>query len=373
VNQHGITGTHATVAPESGHHARSWRDIRKIIAESGLEESDKTHSLAIFEDLATAEATVHGVPVDDVHFHEVGALDTIVDIVGVVVGLRLLGIERIHSGPIHTGGGTVRAAHGVMPVPAPATARLLAMHAIPVAQPHEGEDVAGELLTPTGAAILGSLASFTKPAFAPRSVGHGFGSKQFAWANMVRITIAETSEAHQVDTVEHLEVLETNIDDMNPQFLEILLERLFKAGARDAWTTPIQMKKQRSAICLSVLALPADRSRLASLIIENSTTLGVRVTSVDRIAADRRFESVGTRWGDVAVKLKIWNGRVIDISPEYGDCAAIARQHDIDIRAVWNEAYRIGEVYVGRKAERSDRLTVVDPIQGLVQTPSDGS
>ncbi len=162
--------------------------------------------------------------------------------------------------------------------------------------------------------------------------------------------------------VDSLVVLETNIDDMNPQFFEILTERLFLAGALDVWTTPIAMKKGRPAQLLSVLARPSDRDALVSQLIEQSTTLGVRVSDVDRFAADRRFESVLTKWGDVRLKLKIWQGRVLDVSPEYDDCAALARTNGIGIREIWSEAYRIGEVYIGRRADVSTRLSVVDPI-----------
>ena len=298
VSQHGLGGTHAVVAPEVGHHSRSWRDIRALITDSHLLPEDKASALQIFTNLAEAEATVHGVAVDDVHFHEVGALDTIVDIVGAVVGLRLLGIEKVFSAPLHLGGGTVRAAHGVMPVPAPATARLLAMTGSTVAAPMAGEETAGELLTPTGAAIIGTLAVFNRPEFQVSSVGVGFGSKAFPWPNMCRLLIGDVSEHQNAPSnTESLFVLDTNIDDMNPQFFEILIERLFAAGALDVWTSPISMKKGRSAQLLSVLARPADRDELISQLIEHSTTLGVRCTPTERFAADRRFESVLTKWG----------------------------------------------------------------------------
>lgn len=359
--QHGISGTHAVVRPETGHHARAWRDIRALIAESGLPEPDKRQALEVFGNLAAAEATVHAVPVEDVHFHEVGALDTIVDIVGVVVGLRMLGIEQLYAAPVHVGGGTVRAAHGMLPVPAPATARLLATLEMPVASPMDGELAAGELLTPTGAAIIGTLATFERPPFTPHRIGIGFGSKALPWANMLRIMIGESSERTIPGTAEPLLVIETNIDDMSPQFYDILIERLFAAGCLDAWTSPIQMKKGRPAVCLAALARPADQDQIVALLIENSTTLGVRITEVNRIAADRRFESVGTKWGEVRIKLKIWKGRVLDVAPEYDDCAAIARSNDIEIRSVWREAYRLGEVFIGRRADSDSRLMQMDP------------
>lgn len=363
VSQHGLSGTFAVVAPEVGHNSRSWRDIRLLISDSDLSTADQTTALLIFANLAEAEATVHGVAVDEVHFHEVGALDTIVDIVGAVVGLRLLGIERLYSAPLHLGGGTVRAAHGVMPVPAPATARLLAQTGSKVAVPMVGEETAGELLTPTGAAIIGTLADFSRPEFRVSGVGVGFGSREYAWPNMCRLMIGDLTDQHvDASTSESLVVLDTNIDDMNPQFFEILVERLFTSGALDVWTTPISMKKGRSAQQLSVLARPIDRNGLIAEMIEHSTTLGVRASSIERFAADRRFESILTKWGDVRIKLKIWNGRVLDIAPEYDDCAALARAHDVGVREIWTEAYRIGGVYVGRRSDPELKLTVVDPI-----------
>jgi uncharacterized protein (TIGR00299 family) protein len=361
VLREGISGTLATVAPEAGHHQRSWRDIRSIIDASALEPAVKSTSLRIFGALADAEAAVHAIPVDNVHFHEVGALDTIVDIVGSVIGMHLLGIDQLFCGPLRVGGGVVSTAHGPLPIPAPATARLLAMSGGVVAKAIPGEAEAGELLTPTGAAILVTLATFSRPAMSIDAIGAGFGSKLLPWPNMCRLMVGTASEMTDVRS-ESLIVLETNIDDMNPQFVEILMERLLASGALDAWTTQIGMKKGRPALQVSALTRPADADRLVELLILQSTTLGVRQTPVSRIAAERRFESVETRWGTVRVKLKIWNGRVIDLAPEYDDCGAIAREHDIAVRDVWNEAYRIGEVYVGRRTDTAGTLTRLDPI-----------
>jgi uncharacterized protein (TIGR00299 family) protein len=361
VTRNGITGTHATVPPEAGHHARSWREIRSIIEQASLADDVKQDAIRIFSSLATAEATVHAVPVDEVHFHEVGALDTIVDIVGAVIGLRLLGIQRLYCGPLRVGGGTVSTAHGILPVPAPATARLLASANAPLAAPLPGESDAGELLTPTAAAILGTLAAFERPAITVSAVGAGFGTKSLPWANMCRLLVGELADVVHTDG-ETLTVLETNIDDMSPQFVEILMERLLARGALDAWTTAIGMKKGRPALMVSALCRPSDAEALTALLIQQSTTLGVRQTAVTRIAADRQMETVLTRWGPVRVKLKIWHGRVIDLMPEYDDCAAIAHAQDIPVRDVWNEAYQIGQVYIGRRAEAQGTLSRLDPI-----------
>jgi len=361
VTRNGITGTQASVPPEQGYHARSWRDIGALIERANLEPDVRDSAHRVFTRLAEAEASVHGVPIDDVHFHEVGALDTIVDIVGAVVGFRLLGIERVCCGPLRLGGGTVKTAHGQLPVPAPATAWLLANSGAPIAASLPGETGAGELLTPSGAAILGTLAGFERPTMTVQSVGTGFGSKELPWANICRVMIGETESASSEG--DPLIVLETNIDDMNPQFVEILVERLFAAGALDAWTTAIGMKKGRPAIMVSALARPSAVDELTGLLIQQSTTLGVRQTQVRRVAADRQMEEVQTRWGLVRIKLKIWNSRVIDLAPEYDDCAAIARAQDVAVRDVWNEAYHLGQAYIGRRVGSRGTLARLDPIE----------
>ncbi len=353
-SQHGIGGTRVTVEAEDDAPARDWSTIRAMIGDSALPAGVKEPALAIFARLAEAEAAVHGEPVERVHFHEVGGIDAIIDICGACAAFGLLGVEAIFSGPPRVGTGFVKSRHGVIPVPAPATARLLAMAnaPVPTADP-ERDAVPGELLTPTGAAILTTLAEFTRPAFAPSAVGYGFGRRELPWPNALRVYIGETTavaaEPAVVAASAGLEVIETNIDDMSPQHVELLLERLFAAGAVDAWTTPIVMKKGRPAINVSALGPAARRQALAAVMIEQSTTLGVRVTAVERIVATRRIETVTTRWGEVRVKLRGWQGRVIDANPEYDDCAAIARREGIPLRVVWNEAHMLGGAFVGRR------------------------
>jgi uncharacterized protein (DUF111 family) len=217
------------------------------------------------------------------------------------------------------------------------------------------------LLTPTAAAILGTLATFERPSMSVNGVGSGFGTKVLPWANICRLIVGEIADAGEPGG-ETLAVLETNIDDMSPQFVEILMERLLSGGALDAWTTAIGMKKGRPALMISVLCRPSDALALTALLIQQSTTLGVRQTSVTRTAADRQMETVLTRWGPIQVKLKIWHGRVIDLMPEYDDCATIARAQDIPVRDVWNEAYQIGQVYIGRRAETAGTLARLDSI-----------
>ncbi|MGH2561122.1 MAG: nickel pincer cofactor biosynthesis protein LarC [Thermomicrobiales bacterium] len=360
VSHHAIRGTRVNVVVHDDQTVRDWSAIRALIEAARLEAPIKDQALAVFSNLAEAEASVHGVDVESVHFHEVGGIDAIVDICGAAIGLALLGIERVYSGPPRVGSGFARTGHGLLPVPAPATAALLARANAPIAgRDPGGEPVAAELLTPTGAAILTTLATFSRPDFAPSAIGYGFGTMELPWPNALRVWIGEAADPNSGgDDL----VLETNIDDMSPQGFELLVERLFEAGALDVWLTPATMKKGRPATVVGVLCAADRRPDIEHALIENSTTLGVRATRVERTKAARRIETVITRWGDVRVKLRGWQGRVIDVAPEYDDCASIARAADIPLRDVWHEARRIAEVYVGRrmgverKAEGGRRL-----------------
>lgn len=345
--QHGIHGTRVTVDVDESPTHRHWADIRKIIENSGLDEPVRQAALSVFEQLAIAEAKVHNSDVDHVHFHEVGGIDAIVDICGTCIGLALLGIDEVYSGPPQLGSGFAHSMHGLIPVPAPATAELLANASAPVAKPIPAMlDNPGELLTPTGAALLTTLARFERPSFSPTSIGCGFGTKEFPWPNALRVWIGDipagTDASGEV-------LLETNIDDMNPQFFELLNERLFASGALDVWLTPISMKKGRPATIVSVIAPMERKSSLESVLIENTSTLGVRSTAIDRVKTARTIEQIATRWGDVAVKVRQWNGRVIDVMPEYEDCATIARANDLPVRIVWDEAHRLAESRVGQR------------------------
>jgi uncharacterized protein (TIGR00299 family) protein len=346
-SQHGISGTRVRVVLTSEQPARNWTEIRSLIDAARLSETVKTGALAIFERLAVAEAKVHGVDVGAVHFHEVGGVDAIVDICGAAIGLALLGVERVFAGPPRLGSGFAQSAHGTIPIPAPATAELLAGARAPVVGDRPGHPaIDAELLTPTGAAILTTLATFRRPDFAPTAIGYGFGMRELPWPNALRLWLGEAANP-EVGGDDLL--LETNLDDMNPQHFELLAERLFAAGALDVWLTPIVMKKGRPATTVSAICAADRRSAVEEALFLNSTSLGVRARTIDRTKAARRFETVVTRWGDVRIKLRGWRGRVIDAAPEYDDCARIARDVDIPIRDVWNEAHRIAEAYVGRR------------------------
>ncbi|HEU0165072.1 MAG TPA: nickel pincer cofactor biosynthesis protein LarC [Thermomicrobiales bacterium] len=347
--QHGIHGTRVVVRETEHAHGRTWSDIRALIERSELDAPIRDAAISIFQRLAEAEAKIHASTPEEIHFHEVGGIDAIVDICGACIGLALLGIEEVYAGPLQVGSGFARSAHGIIPVPAPATAELLANAHAPIARPlPEMNERPAELLTPTGAAILTTLAEFRRPSFVPSAVGFGFGTMELPWPNALRVWIGETASTSDAGDDGEL-VLETNIDDMNPQFIELVMERLFAAGALDVWLTPITMKKGRPATTISVLAAASKRHDLERILIENTTTLGIRATAIDRVKVPRAFETVATRWGDIPLKLKIWNGRVIDISPEYDACVAIARHHDLPVKDIWNEAYRLGESLIGQR------------------------
>jgi len=354
VNVNAVRGSRVSVIADDSTHSRTWRDVRMIISGSTLSQSVKSKSLAVFERLATAEAKVHKSDIDSVHFHEVGGLDAIADICGACIALDLLQIEQIYSGPLRTGSGFVRAAHGLLPVPAPATAELLTISGAPISShlPAHTESL-GELLTPTGAAILTTLASFSSVAFHIESMGYGFGTRELPWPNALRVWVGTAGESGVADGES---VMETNIDDMSPQHMELLMERLFAAGALDVWLTPITMKKSRPATMVSAIIPNNRRTELETVFLENSTTLGVRVTAINRTKAIRRFETIATRWGEVTVKLRGWNGRVIDVAPEYDDCARLARESGSTLREVWNEAHRYAEAFVGRRISDSGDL-----------------
>ena len=328
---------------------RHWSDIRAQIEASRLPDRVRAAALSVFSSLAAAEAEIHGVPVDHVHFHEVGGVDAIVDICGACIGLDILGIEAVFSGPPRLGSGMVRTQHGLLPVPAPATALLMARASAPIAAPRaEMDRVEIELLTPTGAAILTTLATFRQPAMVPASIGYGYGTKVLPWPNALRVVIGEISDREAADGEPGEVLIETNIDDMNPQFYEILVERLLQGGANDAWLTPVQMKKGRPGVIVSAIAPAALAGEIEAVLFANTPTLGIRRTSISRTKAPRQFVTVTTRWGDVRLKLRGSGGRVVNAVPEYEDIAAIARREGIAPTVVSDEAHRLGDVIVGR-------------------------
>ncbi len=326
------TLAHVT-APEESHH-RHLSDIHTIIAAADLPGAVKARAAEVFARLAAAEAAVHGVDVESIHFHEVGALDAIIDIVGVCAGLHALGVTQLYAGALPLGSGWVNTAHGKLPVPAPATLALLAAAGAP-SRPAPGP---GELVTPTGAALVATLAEFRQPAMTLRSVGYGAGQKQFDWPNVARLWLGEATVAAEqpgtADTLPSMVQLETNIDDMNPEHYGPLVEHLLAAGAADVWLTPVQMKKGRPGIVVSVLAAAAREAAMAQLLLEETTTLGVRVHAVQRHEAARSLATVETAYGPVRVKLKLIDGKVSSAKPEHDDCVRLASAHQVSPRQV---------------------------------------
>jgi pyridinium-3,5-bisthiocarboxylic acid mononucleotide nickel chelatase len=327
----GLTGTHLRVIPGAANRpARNLPAITQIVEESDLPGTVKTRSLAVFRRIARAEAAIHGTTIEDVHFHEIGAVDTLVDVVGFVCALRRLQIEAVHSSPLTVGGGTIQTEHGRLPAPAPATLALLSEVGAPIVP----GPAAAELVTPTGAALLAEFARFERPAMALRSVGYGFGSKEFDWPNALRVWLGDAPETPPAPGSDDAIFLACNLDDASGEVLGYALDRLLQAGALDAWFTPIHMKKGRPATQLSVLARPEDAARLAGLMLRETPTLGVRQLALSRTVAHREFRTVDTPWGPVQMKLKYLEGRVVSASPEYEDCARLALEASVPLQEV---------------------------------------
>lgn len=314
-------------ASETAQH-RHLSDIRALIERASLAPWVQAHAIATFTRLAMAEAKVHGEPVEHVHFHEVGALDAIVDIVGAAAGLHHLGIEQLYASGAPLGSGWVQSAHGQIPLPAPATLELLAAAQAPT-RPSPGP---GELITPTGAALLAQYARFAQPEMRLLRIGLGAGQRDPAWPNIARLWLGEALSAGPM--VE----LSTNIDDMNPELYDAVSQRLFAAGARDVWLSPVQMKKGRPGIVLSAMAPAALENTLADLLLRESTTLGVRVHPVRRHEASREQRRIDTRYGPVQIKLKRIDGAVWGATPEYDDCLRLAAAAGVPVRLVYEEA-----------------------------------
>ena len=310
---------------------RHLHHIRALIEQSSLSVPIQERALAVFTRLAAAEANVHGSTIEEVHFHEVGAIDAIIDIVGVCAGLAALGVERLYASGAPLGEGWTNSAHGRIPLPAPATLALLTAVNAPT-RPAPGP---GELVTPTGAALLAELATFHQPRMKLQRIGIGAGQKEFAWPNVARLWLGEPVDEGQLIQIE------TNIDDMNPELYAAEIEQLFAGGALDVWTTPIQMKKGRPALLLSVLAPASREQELAEILLQETTTLGLRVHTVHRHEAQRDFVTVETRYGVVPIKRKWLHNRVVGVKPEYDACLRLAQQQQVPVRVVYEAAVAV--------------------------------
>jgi len=327
---------------DTGHshsHGRGLKEIREIIrAATGISETGKDTAVAIFENLGAAEAKIHHVPVEKVHFHEVGAVDALVDICCAAVGAEALSVEEWVFSPLNVGGGTVVCAHGTFPIPAPATLELLKDAAVYSSGPQK------ELVTPTGAAITKTLATrfAAFPKMKVKATGYGAGTRDFSeYPNVLRLTLGESQAEAHAAAEEAIAVLEASIDDLNPQVFGYVMDRALAEGALDAFGTPLQMKKNRPGMLLTVLAKPDDVERLAKLIFAETSTLGVRIRQEQRRALGRRWVSVQTRWGEVRMKVASLNGSITNYAPEYEDCRKIAGEQRLPLKRVMQEAIRV--------------------------------
>ena len=338
----GITGTKVDViAPtpkKSSSHAelkkRTFRDIAKTIKQSNLSAHVKKNSLDIFLCLARAEGKIHGHKIENVHFHEVGAIDSIVDIVGAAICLDYLNIDKVISSSIQVGSGIIHCSHGTLPVPAPATAEIL--QGIPI----KTGLVPFEATTPTGAAIIASTAtSFTdKIDFTPQKIGYGLGSKDSSVPNVLRLFLGEISAgAEKADDLETGEavIIECNIDDMNPELYDALMDRLFSAGVHDVFFTPIIMKKSRPAVMISVLCDVGKQKAIEEVFWLNSSTFGLRSYKVAKSMLRREMVKVKTKYGEITVKNGCLNGRIIKSKPEYEDCKRLAKENGVTIQDIY--------------------------------------
>jgi len=332
---------------EHEHHGRALSQIREIIRGASLSDSAKQTAIAIFEKLGAAEAKIHNVPIQQIHFHEVGAVDALVDIVCAAVGAEALGVDEFICSPLNVGGGTVTCAHGTFPVPAPATVELLK------GAPVYSSGIQAELVTPTGAAIVAILAKrfASFPQMNIDRTGYGAGTRDFpGHANVLRITVGENlvdtetgGDGHATHSSnkpsrENIIVLEANLDDLTPQVFGYVMNQLLEAGALDVFSTPVQMKKNRPGILLTVLAKREDAGKLSRIIFAETTTLGVRRREESREVLARKWQTVTTRFGDIRIKLASLNGTVTNYAPEYEDCRRIAAEHRVPLKTVMQEA-----------------------------------
>lgn len=333
VTRAGLRATKAAVVlEEAPHQHRRLADIEGLLQSAALPSADRARALAVFHRLAQAEARAHGVGPEEVEFHEVGAVDAIVDVVGTVVGLRLLGVETVHASALPAGSGAVRSIHGELPVPAPATLELIADAGWPLAP--SAADAPFELVTPTGAALITTLAQPERPAMTVERVGYGAGDRDpEGRANVLRLWLGTAQPERQSTML----LVETNIDDMNPEVFAYVQERLFTAGAADVWFVPIQMKKNRPATLLSVLCPHTAEEAVVGILLTETSTLGVRVSEVRRHEAARELLEFQSSLGPAAAKIKRLPGRDPRVAPEYEACRRLAEANGLPLV----EVYRI--------------------------------
>ena len=338
----GLEGTHLVVElEERGRRTHTIQNFVDIVEASGLSNEVVRQSREVFLRIGEAEARVHGTATGETHLHELGTLDTLVDVVGSVAGLEMLGVERVYCSAFPSGSGVVRSEHGLLPVPAPATAVLFQMANAPVAAPPNNAHNTGEMVTPTGAAVLTTLATFEHPQLSVARIGYGLGTRDSQqYPNALALWLGSEQPSGYSTGVK---LIETNIDDMSGELLGYVQERLFEIGARDVWFTPIQMKKNRPATMLSIIVSADKEAEAVELVMRETSTLGVRVRPLERIEAEREVVRIETSMGSAAVKLKRLNGRVVSVSPEYEDARLRARERDLPLQEVFSRIQREAE------------------------------
>jgi uncharacterized protein (TIGR00299 family) protein len=337
VSKHHLAGTQVSILAPDAQPLRHPADLIALIEHADLSESIRIRAIDVIMTLAKAEARVHGVPVESIHFHEVGAVDTLVDIVGTIAGLEDLGVDRIVSAPLPWSHGTIRIAHGFFPVPPPAVAALV--EGVPVV----GVDVEGEMVTPTGAALVTRLADAfgLMPPMTTARIGYGAGTREWPdHPNLLRLVLGEQATNAATET---LTVLACNLDDMVPEWYGPLIESALHAGALDIWLTPVHMKKGRPAVVVEVLCKPQDALKLRTLLFRQTTTLGIRESTVTRWALPRQSRTVTTIYGEVRVKEASLEDGTRKFAPEHDDCAARAAAHGVSVREVWIAAVQAAE------------------------------
>jgi uncharacterized protein (TIGR00299 family) protein len=345
----GITGTkaHVLIMEKKGksktdhdqhHNSRNLNDIKKIINQSSLNDFVKAKSLDIFQRVAEAEAKIHDKSIDEIHFHEVGAIDSIVDIVGAAICIDYLKPDEIISSSVEVGGGFVKCEHGIFPVPAPATAEILKN--IPI----KSGAVQSETTTPTGAAILATMVNeFTdKIQFTIHKTGYGIGSKEFDIPNVLRVHLGELAgQSESGEEIHPAYIIECNIDDMNPEMYGHIMDLLFENGADDVFITPIIMKKARPASKLSVLCSPEIGGEITNILLTHTTSFGVRKQKVDKIVLKREFQKIMTKYGPVTLKTAIYKGKKLKSKPEYEECVRLAKENNIPVHIIYQEINKL--------------------------------
>ena len=338
----GLEGTHLVVRlDDTGRRTHTISEFVDTVEASGLSDSVVEQSRAVFLRIGEAEARVHNTAPGETHLHELGTLDTLVDVVGSIAGLEMLGVERVYCSAFPSGSGVVRTEHGLLPVPAPATAALFQMANAPVSAPPNNAHNTGEMVTPTGAAILTTIANFEHPRLNVRKIGYGLGTRNSPqYPNALALWLGAEQASNYTAGVK---LIETNIDDMSGEMLGYVQERLFEIGARDVWFTPIQMKKNRPATMLSIIVSADKEAETVDLIMRQTSTLGVRVRPLERIEAEREVVRIDTSLGNVAVKIKRLNGSIVSVSPEYEDARTCALRDGLSIQEVFTRIQREAE------------------------------